>query len=259
MDSIVGLILGERVIPVYALWIILGCAVGVCGAYVLHKRHRLDFDNFILLAAYVGSFAFLGAKILYLIVSRDFIQWDRFFELEYFLALMEGGFVFYGGFIGGVAGCLLACKVHKIPFCTYATLMLVLIPLAHGFGRVGCYYTGCCYGIPYEGFGAVVYHNNIFAPNDISLFPVQIVEAVGNGALYIVLFLLNTKRIQCKKTICVYALGYGCFRLFLEYMRWDEARGAFLWLSTSQWISVGLILMGLFCLCLLCREKGRRP
>ena len=64
---------------------------------------------------------------------------------------MRGGFVFYGGLLGGLFGIYLGGKILKIPVWEYAQNTIPVIPLAHGFGRLGCLMAGCCYGVPYDG------------------------------------------------------------------------------------------------------------
>ena len=46
-------------------------------------------------------------------------------------------------------------------------------------------------------------------------------------------------------TIPIYLIAYGILRFSLEFLRYDEERG-FLWFfSTSQWISILLIIAGI--------------
>lgn len=228
-------------IPVYGLCIALGgCAAAGTGVYLI-KRNHLSTDNFILLGAYAIICAYMGAKFLYLWVSRSYIQWDRFFELDYFRMLMAGGYVFYGGLAGGLAGLWLAGKIHRIRIKDYLCACIPILPLAHGFGRVGCGLAGCCYGIPYKGPLAVCYGEAAGAPLNISLFPVQYLEAGINFILAFILFMLvKTSGIKVKN-VFVYLILYSSLRFILEFFRYDSAeRGVWLGISTSQWISVCL-------------------
>lgn len=71
---------------------------------------------------------------------------------------------------------LLAGKIHKFNVKIYIRNFIFLIPFIHAFGRIGCFFAGCCFGIPYNGIGAVVFPENSYALPDVSLFPVQLVE-----------------------------------------------------------------------------------
>ena len=102
---------------------------------------------------------------------------------------------------------------------------------------------GCCYGIPYHGFGAVVFPEKSFAPSGIELFPVQIVEAFLLIVLASTIMLLVLKK-DFYYTIELYFIVYGIIRFTLEYLRYDAFRGIYFGLSTSQWISIALIVTG---------------
>ncbi len=43
----------------------------------------------------------------------------------------------------------------------------------------------------------------------------------------------------------MYLIGYGIERFILEFFRYDSIRGIFFGLSTSQWISIILIPIGI--------------
>ena len=165
-------------IPSYGFCIILGVLIANLIACFVLKKEKMNFENFLILEAYCFIGAFLGAKLLYLFVSFRSIEWNRLFELQYFNGLMQAGFVFYGGLLGGLLVVWIAGRMHRIEPFGYIKKFIFLIPMIHAFGRVGCFMAGCCYGMPYEGMGAVVYPEHSIAPSGVKLFPVQIVEAV---------------------------------------------------------------------------------
>lgn len=231
---------GNLEIPAYGLMIVIGVISANLLAVPIIKKYQLDFNDFIILEAYTFLGAFLGAKLLYLWVSRAEIDWSRFFEDEYFNQIMQGGFVFYGGLIGGICSAFLAGKLHHIQAMSYIRKLIFLIPWIHCFGRIGCHLAGCCYGKPYGGLFAVTYPIGSLAPAGVKLFPVQLVEALGVLVIAIVIILLQVKR-NFSYTIELYLVFYGILRIILEYFRFDEVRGAILGLSTSQWISIILI------------------
>lgn len=234
-------------IPSYGLMILIGLILGNVCAGIALKREHLNVNNFIALEGYSFLGAFLGAKILFFIVSYRQINWKRIFELEYFNRLMQGGFVFYGGLIGAILFVFLAGKLHKLDAVGYLRSAVFMIPIMHGFGRIGCFMAGCCYGRPYEGFCAVVFPEESYAVSGVPLFPVQLLEAGLLLLLGISLMHLRLKK-KWHYTLETYILVYGVIRFVLEYLRYDEDRGIFAGLSTSQWISVALVLVTVGCL-----------
>lgn len=249
-----GIQIGTVMISWYGLFIVLGITAGVLLGYILMRINHLKFDDFIQVACFVGLGAMAGAKLLYLIVSWESIDLSRITDPEYFSALMGGGFVFYGGVFGGLLGLYLCGKILHIQVAVYARAAIPVIPVAHAFGRIGCAMAGCCYGVPYDGPGAVVYTESIAAPLNVSLFPVQAVEAAGNLVIAAVLCLYGEvcrRNSKNPKSLQVYLILYAVFRFGLEYVRYDDSeRGILMGLSTSQWISIviciGVIAVEIF-------------
>ena len=159
--------------------------------------------------------------------------------------MLKGGFVFYGGLIGGILGVLVYSKQFKISFKELLLILLPVVPLIHGIGRIGCLCAGCCYGMEYHGFGAITFHNSLLAPNDVPLFPMQIVEAICNFVIFIVLLLTYKKFLGTYKTVGLYLVLYSVVRFTLEFFRGDLIRGIYFSLSTSQWISIVLFIVGI--------------
>lgn len=238
-----GIQIGNLLIPYYGLYILCGIiAASLCGVIQVRRFH-LDMDNFILLVASAGLGAIVGAKLLYLFVIRDQIDWGRVVkDTEYFSALMSGGFVYYGGLIGALL-CLLLCKkLFRVDVMKYIQCCVPCIPIVHGFGRLGCYGAGCCYGRPWDSAFAKIYENSPFAPNGIGLFPVQLVEAIGCFIIAIILLAYIYSR-KGKYGLHLYLVLYAIMRFVLEYARYDDAeRRGFLLFSTSQWISLGILV-----------------
>ncbi len=237
-----GIYIGGRLIPWYGLMLVTGIAAASLLGCLLVRHFRLDGNDLLILAGYGLGGGMLGAKLFSLLGLLGQIDWSRVFEWDYLRALLQGGYVFYGGLIGAVAAVLLAGKLHKISTLDYAEAVVPCIPLAHGFGRIGCHLAGCCYGIAYDGPGSIVYHAPAFAPLEVGLFPVQLTEAACNFLLAAVLFVLVWRRGRSGAGLLLYLAGYASVRFGLEFLRADAERGGFLFFSTSQWISLGVLL-----------------
>lgn len=226
-------------VPSYALMILFGLVISNILAIIQIKKSSLNMNVFLILEAYSVLGAMVGSKILYLWINRESIQWQDFFTLRYFNQLMRGGFVFYGGLIGGISFAFLAEKIHKLNLRTYLYEFIYLIPFVHGLGRIGCFLAGCCYGKEYDGIFHVVFPKDSFAPAGISLFPVQLVESICLFLLSLILF--TTKKRKILNPIYLYFFGYSILRFILEFFRADD-RGQIWIFSTSQWISLSITI-----------------
>ena len=238
-------------LPMYGLCIAFGIFIAGFISYKLIKRQKKDFDYFIMITVIAICFGFVFAKLMFILVSYPLshffkILWDTISNLNN--PSTRIGFVFYGGLIGGILGYITGCKIAKVPLKEYVNIFGVAIPIAHGFGRIGCFCAGCCYGIPYDGLCAVHYHNPItLVPQDIGIFPVQLLEA---GLLFIlgtVLYFYEKK--EKKYTLLLYISSYSVIRFITEFFRFDKERGFISVLSVSQFISI--ILFGLSLLCFI--------
>lgn len=159
------------------------------------------------------------------------------------------GVTFYGGLIGGAAIFLIsyffAAKfvLKKEPvtasFWTVAEIAGGSISVAHGLGRIGCLFAGCCYGKATDAWFGVY---NVYL--GYKTIPVQLFEALF-------LFLLTGVIIyRLKKgkrgNLSMYLWAYAAWRFLAEFLR-DDDRGAspIPFLSPSQLTAVVLVLLGI--------------
>jgi len=243
--------IGSFVLGSYGLMIMLGA---LCGALLLrfHARRKLFPVEDVIFAYLYGILGMaLGAKLLFLIQSLPYLiaTWDTLvINFAFIKELLTQGFVFYGGLFGGIAGVYLYARQYRFKFLYLLELLIPAIPVAHAFGRIGCFLAGCCYGIPYEGLFSICFPSSSFGPVGIPLFPVQLLESLLLFSLAAFLLLYDIRAKRPLNLIGWYLLLYGMIRMVTEMFRGDELRGSFLFFSTSQWISVLLIVVGIILL-----------
>ncbi|MBE5756340.1 MAG: prolipoprotein diacylglyceryl transferase [Clostridiales bacterium] len=230
----------NKEIPFYGVCFFVGILISAIIAFVLLHKRKWDKFDFLCCIAYLLIGAILGAKLLFIAVSIDTI-------IEYnlsFIEIMKGGFVFYGGLLGGALGVFVYGKQFKLSSIKYMDLCATVLPLGHAMGRVGCFLSGCCYGIEYDGFLSHVYHSssNVLTPLGVGLFPVQLLEASLLLLLFVSLIIMWFKNVKTGKITVTYLISYAIMRFSLEYLRGDSERGILLGLSTSQWISVLIVI-----------------
>ncbi|MCL2632134.1 MAG: prolipoprotein diacylglyceryl transferase [Coriobacteriia bacterium] len=202
----------------------------------------------------------LGAKLFYLLQALPLVLpllKQEALSSELLLDILTKGFVFYGGFIGGVAGVYIYSRQFKKPFAPLAETLIPAVPLAHAFGRIGCFMAGCCYGMPYEGRLSIVFELSEVAPLHIHLFPVQLLESALLFALAAFLVIYDRNARKPRSLFGWYLLLYGLIRMLTELFRGDALRGSFLFFSTSQWISVVLIITAIVILMRNTSSAGR--
>lgn len=219
-------------------------ALGVIAAYTLGeyraKRRNMDYEKIISLTIWCFVGGILGAKLLYYITQIKSILADPSSLLD-----IAQGFVVYGGIIGGILAGYLFCKKEKLDFLQYFDLVMPSIALAQGFGRIGCFLAGCCYGLETTSKFGIIFHTSNYAPNGIRLIPTQLISSGLDFLNFFVLILL-AKRIKVRGQIAgFYLTFYSGGRFILEFFRGDLERGSVGTISTSQFISIFLFIFGL--------------
>lgn len=251
-----------REIPLYGICFVLGIAISACVGVWLIKKKKIERFDLAASAVYTMIGAMVGAKLLFVLVSIEQI-------IKYnlsFLDVMRGGFVFYGGLIGGILGLFIYTKQFKLKFLDFLDIYATILPLGHSLGRVGCYFSGCCYGMEVSSgsFMSVVYEkpNNALTPVGVPLLAIQLIEAILLIFLFALMLILFLKVEKLNgKLAFVYAIAYAITRFILEYFRGDKERGGLLGISTSQWISILIALVSIsiiITLVLIKRKKEQK-
>lgn len=233
-------------ISTYAVMIIIGFALGVAVALFRRKINGMRADDVIACLVLTAAGAMLGGKFFYMAQGfPQFLELARTTGYTFLQYFSEAGLVYYGGFIGGILFLLLAAKVVRVPAWSMLDTVLPSVPLAHALGRVGCLFAGCCYGLPNDTFG-FYFNASPFAPHDVRLLPVQLIEAVCVFGLFLFMVCYGRKKRAPGRILSIYLIGYGIIRFILEFFRYDAYRGIYGEFSISQWISLILIALGLF-------------
>ena len=150
------------------------------------------------------------------------------------------GFVVYGGIILGVLADIIYCKVKGLVFLEYFDLCAPSISLAQGFGRIGCFLAGCCYGRETQSFLGVVFPANSMAPAGVKVLPTQLFSSAGDFLITAILLLYYKKIKHTGDGGALYMILYGVGRFLMEFLRADD-RGNIGMLSTSQMISIVIV------------------
>lgn len=181
-------------------------------------------------------FSFLGARVFYI-----FVEFGDFLRNPLEAILSRSGFVFYGGIIFGFITSYFLAKRNKINFLQFCDIVAIGLPLAHAFGRIGCFSYGCCYGRPTTSWIGI-----LFPPDSpagalgTKVIPTQLAEALFLFVLFLILKYINKHKKFNGQIVSIYLIFYGIFRFLIEFFRADP-RGSVFSLSLSQFISIILI------------------
>ncbi len=229
--------IGKITIHGYGLMIGIGFLAAVLIGMYRAKKKGLNQEAVLDIAIYAILAGFLGGKLLYVIV-----EWKRFMA-DPWSVLGSSGFVVYGGIITGVLAGYIYSKIKKISFIKYFDLVMPEIAIAQGFGRIGCFLAGCCYGRETDSFLGVIFPQGSLAPSGVKLLPTQLFMSVGDFLIAIILILYSRKNKVDGNVGAGYLILYGVGRFIIEFFR-NDARGSVGALSTSQFISIFIVAIG---------------
>ena len=235
-----------RVIPSYGLMGALGFILGLFYILLFSKRFGLKRDDGIYIFTLGSVGALIGAKLLYLLISlpniiKDLPLLKENFSL-FFSKYISGGLVFYGGLVGGIVGAVLTAKYFGLSLKKHFPVLVPALIVLSAMGRVGCFLTGCCYGVHTDSFIGVHFPQGGIAPSGISLIPVQLIEAFADLLLFLFIVWVTSRENLKDYSLYLYIIIYAIIRFVLEFYRGDIVRGFFFGLSTSQWISLAAIV-----------------
>lgn len=232
--------LGPLTIRTYGFFVAVGLFVAL--QYILYKSKKegIPEDAMFDLTLYSIVGGLIGARLTY--VAFNFNLYSK--NLWDILKIWEGGLVFYGGFIIGTISGLLYIFYHKeLKIWTIADILAPAISIGHFFGRIGCFFAGCCYGKPTDLPWAVVFKNpQCLAPINVPIHPVQLYEAFLNLVIFIILVAYDRKKHPTGLVFALYLFLYALVRFMLEFLRGDDRGGFFIGLSPSQLLAIIAII-----------------
>lgn len=196
----------------------------------------------------------IGARLWHIVQYWPLYQgqpWTKFFQL------WDGGLVFYGGLITGTLAFVLYCLWRKLNPLEMGDLIMPSLFVGMGFGRLGCFLNGCCYGdfcaLPWavafpEGsnpYRVQVADGYLLGTEawSLPLHPTQLYSALDAFLLVAVTLAYYPFR-QRKGDVIVLGLAiHAVSRFLIEFVRNDEPGQLGTTFTISQWFS-GVMLLG---------------
>ncbi len=220
------------VVPAYNICCFLGFAAAALLLAFRVKKYGVAPINAIQLCIFSAIGMLIGSRLLFVITKIP----DLFSGTAAFTSvLFFGGFVFYGGLFGALSAVKIYSVVRRIDVGQLYNMLTPCFLLFHSFGRVGCFLSGCCYGIEFPvGF-------EMLTSPGVIRFPVQLAESFCDILIFSAVLILEHRKGKRTDLLAVYMICYAVCRFLLEFLRGDEVRGYFLCFSTSQWIALGVL------------------
>ncbi|MCS7024805.1 MAG: prolipoprotein diacylglyceryl transferase [Bryobacteraceae bacterium] len=241
--------IGGFYLPTYGLLVALGFLLGLWITAKLAPRRGLQPQTATDLGVYIALAGLVGAKLLMFLY--DFRFYRNHPEEIFSLSTLQAGGVFYGGLIAALAVAAWYLRSRKLAFLPVADVFAPGIALGHAIGRLGCFAAGCCWGTACDRPWAVTFdkldaYQLVGVPLGVPLHPTQLYEAAAEAVIFVLLYQLFRRDPPPGRVIGAYLVLYPLARFFIEFVRFHEQPNPFgLILSNAQWMTLGLITLGL--------------
>ena len=133
----------------YGVMLVIGFFAAMELAKYLARRSEIDpevFANAALIALVAGV---AGARLSHVLENlSDYTRSDLSFGQNLWNAvnIRSGGLTYYGGFLLAFPAVLFYGLAKKVPIRVGMDIIAPCLMIGLGFGRIGCYLNGCCYG-----------------------------------------------------------------------------------------------------------------
>jgi phosphatidylglycerol:prolipoprotein diacylglycerol transferase len=235
------LTIGTFTIHTYGMCIALGALLGILLISYDAKKQNFDQQQILDLAFYLLIAAIIGSRVFYILLNPHYYR-QHPFEM---VMIWRGGLVFYGGFLFAFATCFIYLKRRHLPFLKTCDLLAPGLALGEVFGRIGCFFAGCCYGNAAKLPWSVVFnHPHSLAKVGIPLHPTQLYASLKSLIVFIILISFRKYQRGDGQIIWLYTLLYAIGRLIIEPFRGDE-RGLLILGSITLTQAIALLLIPL--------------
>lgn len=254
----------QRNIPIYSYGFMLMVAflVAISIARWRARKEGIDPNKITDLGIYLVCAGILGARLFFIIQFFD----DYKNNLFSIFKIYEGGLVYYGGLFTGIITLFLYVKKHHLPFLKIIDVVIPSAALGLGFGRIGCFLNGCCFGkiaphIPWamhfprtldktgmvDGSPAFLHQYelglvHLSDMHTLPIHPTQLYSFLSDVALFFILSAFFRFRNRNGEVLLLFGIIYSVIRFCMELLRGDNPL-LFNFFTVAQIISIGMFIV----------------
>ncbi len=254
----------QRNIPIYSYGFMLMVAflVAISIARWRARKEGIDPNKITDLGIYLVCAGILGARLFFIIQFFD----DYKNNLFSIFKIYEGGLVYYGGLFTGIITLFLYVKKHHLPFLKIIDVVIPSAALGLGFGRIGCFLNGCCFGkiaphLPWamqfprtldktgmvDGSPAFLHQYelglvHLSDMHTLPIHPTQLYSFLSDVALFFILSAFFRFRNRNGEVLLLFGIIYSVIRFCMELLRGDNPL-LFNFFTVAQIISIGMFIV----------------
>ena len=263
-------------IAYYGVIVGLGFFIGICLACWSAKKENVSLDLMTDFAIWTIFAAIIGARAYYVIFA-----WEDYKDnLIQIFNLRAGGLAIYGGIIAVVCMMILFCKKRKVSIGKIGDCAVFGLVAGQIIGRWGNFVNCEAFGGYTDNLFAMQIRRDLVNPNMISpelaqhfaenpiikegieyiqVHPTFLYESVWNLGVLILLLIVRKYKKFDGQMMCLYFIGYGIGRFWIEGLRTDQLKLFGTQIAVSQLLSAVLIVSALVVLIVNFWKKNSNP
>ena len=263
-------------IAYYGVIVGLGFFIGICLACWIAKKENVSLDLMTDFAIWTIFAAIIGARAYYVIFA-----WENYKDnLIQIFNLRAGGLAIYGGIIAVVCMMILFCKKRKVSIGKIGDCAVFGLVAGQIIGRWGNFVNCEAFGGYTDNLFAMQIRRDLVNPNMISpelaqhfaenpiikegieyiqVHPTFLYESVWNLGVLILLLIVRKYKKFDGQMMCLYFIGYGIGRFWIEGLRTDQLKLFGTQIAVSQLLSAVLIVSALVVLIVNFWKKNSNP
>jgi phosphatidylglycerol:prolipoprotein diacylglycerol transferase len=268
---------GHNTLPVqsYGTMILVGFLTGVALAARRVPQIGVEPKHAVDVGVWGVVIGLAGARLLHIVMNwPEYTPFENGFDVARvwkWFKLWETGLAFYGTFFTVIPFTWFYCRANKIPASPFLDIAVPALIAGQGFGRIGCFLFGCCYGKPCGLPWAVHFppDSNAYkahvadgliargASSSLGVHPTQLYAAVGAALTVAFLYSYWPRRRFDGQVLSLTLLMAGTLRFFEESLRDDEiaAFAPVPSFTLAHWMAIAVVLIG-FALMFYFKRRG---
>jgi len=247
----------------YGLMMALGFIAADLAIAAECRRRAIDPDYATAVVLWAAVGGLIGARLY-----DVFDNWQLYMADPIAIVFSGSGFVWFGGFIGGIAAAYLVSRHYRVQFGITADMCGPALAIGQALGRIGCHLSGDGdWGLPSRLPWAVAYPKAIvgWGPQTVlklgphhelvsgyfpgvRVHPTPIYEAILYTGVFIVLWSMRRRGGVPGRIFYLYLLLLGACRFMVEFLRINPR--VFWGLSEAQLIAIAMMVTGVIALSL---------
>lgn len=192
------------------------------------RRYAYKWWQGLLISLAVEIFAVIGARLMFIIENFESVIANGF--------SLWGGVSFFGTVLFLPLFMMALCLISKQSIARVLDFITPGVALELACIRVGCFFSGCCYGRPTNGSWGIA----MWFDKQTLRIPTQLIECFFDLVIFIAL-LIYEKKINYKTGIMypLFLISYGILRFIVEFFRENATLFTYAHVFSLMAIAVG--------------------